>query len=162
VEAPLAPDRERGVGARRPAPDGMRRPRGVVRLTSALALVLVAAAPPAVLAGHGFGLDVPQVSPRLLKRLLDQREVVVLVDVRPADAYRKSRLPGARSVPLGDLERRAGEIPRAGLVVLYADVLVDMVEAQRVLQKRGHDNVEILEGGFAEWVKRGLPVEPGR
>jgi rhodanese-related sulfurtransferase len=163
VEGPLAPDREPGVGARRPASDGTRSPRGVVvGLTFALALVLVAAAPTAVPAGHGFGLDVPQVSPRLLKRLLDQREVVALVDLRPAEAYRKGCLPGARSVPLGDLARRAGEIPRAGRVVLYADVLVDMVEAQRVLQKRGHDNVEILEGGFAEWVKRGLPVEPGR
>ncbi len=83
-------------------------------------------------------------------------------NVRPAEAYRKGCLPGARSVPLGDLARRAGEIPRAGRVVLYADILVEMVEAQRLLQKRGHDNVEILEGGFAEWVKRGLPVEPGR
>jgi rhodanese-related sulfurtransferase len=165
VEGPLAADRQRGVGARRhrPAPFRTRSPRpGVVGVTTALAFVLLAATPTRVLAGHGFGVDVPQVSPYLLKRLLGTREVVALVDLRPADAYRKSHLPGARSVPLGDLARRAGEIPRAGRVVLYADVLVDMVEAHRLLQKRGYDNVEILEGGFAEWLKRGLPLEPGR
>jgi rhodanese-related sulfurtransferase len=116
--------------------------------------------PTAAPAAHGFGLDVPQISARLLKRLLDQREPVVIVDLRSVEAYRKSRLPGARSLPLRELERRSGEIPQGGRVVLYADVLVEMVEAQRLLQKRGHDNVEILEGGFAEWVSRGFPVEP--
>ena len=124
--------------------------------------MLLATAPARVPAGHGFGVDVPQVSPSRLRHLLETRAVTILVDLRPADAYRKSRLPGARSMPLGDLERRAGGIPRAGRVVVYADVLVDMVEAHRALQKRGHDNVEILEGGFAEWVRRGLPLEAGR
>lgn len=165
MEGPLAAHRQRVVGARRrrAAPGATRNPRpGVISAAVALAVVLVAIAPARGIAGHGFGIDVPRVSPSLLRHLLEARAVTVLVDLRPVDAYRKSRLPGARSMPLPDLERRAGEIPRAGRVVLYADVLVDMVEAHRALQKRGHDNVEILEGGFAEWVRRGLPLEPGR
>ena len=165
MEGPLAAHPRQGVGAyrRRAAPGATRSPpRGAIGAAAALALVLLAAAPARVLGGHGFGVDVPRVSPSLLKLLLEARAVSALVDLRPADAYRKSRLPGARSMPLPDLERRAGEIPRAGRVVVYADVLVDMVEAHRALQKRGHDNVEILEGGFAEWVRRGLPLEPGR
>ena len=133
-----------------------------IGVMTALTLVLLAAEPTRVVAGHGFGVDVPRVSPYLLKRLLDTHEGVVLVDLRAVDDYRKKRLPGARSLPLADLGRRAGEIPRAGRVVLYADVLVDMVEALRALQKRGYDNVEILEGGFGEWIRRGLPLEPGR
>jgi rhodanese-related sulfurtransferase len=44
---------------------------------------------------------------------------VTLVDVRPEEEYRAGHLPGARSIPLGELRERLGELPRRGEVVAY-------------------------------------------
>jgi 3-mercaptopyruvate sulfurtransferase SseA len=43
----------------------------------------------------------------------------LLVDVRTADEFRDAHIVGAVNVPLEEIERRRGEIPRQGLVVLY-------------------------------------------
>jgi hypothetical protein len=39
-----------------------------------------------------------------------------VIDLRPVDAFRAGHLPRARSRPLGELKRRAAEIPRVGRV----------------------------------------------
>jgi rhodanese-related sulfurtransferase len=41
------------------------------------------------------------------------------VDVRSAEEFREQRIKDAVNVPLTDIERRFGEIPKQGLVVLY-------------------------------------------
>jgi hypothetical protein len=43
----------------------------------------------------------------------------VLVDVRSKEAYDASHAQGALSVPLSDLESRAGELPKNKLVITY-------------------------------------------
>jgi hypothetical protein len=43
----------------------------------------------------------------------------LLIDVRTADEFRDVRITGAVNIPLGEIERRRGEVPREGLVVLY-------------------------------------------
>ncbi len=43
----------------------------------------------------------------------------VLVDVRPKGAYDVSHAEGALSIPLSDLDSRAGELPKNKLVVTY-------------------------------------------
>jgi rhodanese-related sulfurtransferase len=45
---------------------------------------------------------------------------VVVVDVRAAEAYEAAHIPGARSVPLDQVESRAEELKKLGLpLVLY-------------------------------------------
>jgi rhodanese-related sulfurtransferase/DNA-binding transcriptional ArsR family regulator len=53
----------------------------------------------------------------LLRRI--RRGDVTLVDVRPAEEYRAGHLPGAHSIPLGELRGRLGELPRDREVVAY-------------------------------------------
>jgi hypothetical protein len=43
----------------------------------------------------------------------------VLVDVRSKDSYDASHAQGAISIPLGEIESRAGELPKDKLVVTY-------------------------------------------
>jgi rhodanese-related sulfurtransferase len=53
-------------------------------------------------------------------RLLDEgARRVLLIDVRSRPEYQARHIKGALSVPLNEIEQRAGEIPRQGLVVLY-------------------------------------------
>jgi hypothetical protein len=54
-----------------------------------------------------------------LKRLLDGRARVDVIDVRTASEYAELHIRGARSIPLRLLPDRVKEIPRIGLVVFY-------------------------------------------
>lgn len=92
---------------------------------------------------------------------------VTLLDVRPSPEYRAGHIPGARSVPLGELADRMAELPGGLPVVAYCRgrYCVFAPAAVRALQRRGVHAAR-LEDGFPEWRRAGLPVavgqEPGR
>ena len=53
------------------------------------------------------------------KKLYDSKQVVV-VDVREANSFAAGHIPGARSVPLNQVEGRAAELKKLGKpIVLY-------------------------------------------
>ena len=55
-----------------------------------------------------------------LKRLLDAKENVILIDVRNQLDYNLGHLPGAISMPFPDgIEARHQTLPPDGLIVLY-------------------------------------------
>ena len=55
-----------------------------------------------------------------LKRLLDAKEKVTLVDVRGQSHYNFGHIPGAVSMPFPDgIEARHQTLPPDGLIVLY-------------------------------------------
>ncbi|MDI7268368.1 MAG: metalloregulator ArsR/SmtB family transcription factor [Myxococcota bacterium] len=85
---------------------------------------------------------------------------VTLLDVRPVEEYRAGHLPGAVSVPLGELERRLAELPRDREVVAYCrgPYCVMAVEAVDLLRARGFQAIR-MEEGVPDWRARGLPVE---
>jgi rhodanese-related sulfurtransferase len=111
-------------------------------------------------AGHGIGGPVLAIPPEYAKRLLDEGDRPIFVDLRPAAELQRGRLPGARSVPLRELPRRYEEIPRRGRVVLYCACPLEEVQAAyQFLRDQGYRNVSVLEEGFPGWVQRGYPVE---
>ncbi len=133
----------------------MRRQTGSIAFL-ALAGALVAG--PAG-AAHGTAGPLPLVPASELKAELDSGRRPLLVDLRPSDAYRQGRLPGARSIPIRELRRRYVELPR-GRIVLYCDCPKEELEAAyRFLVDRGAERVDALQEGFAGWVGRGYPVE---
>jgi rhodanese-related sulfurtransferase len=81
---------------------------------------------------------------------------------RPALEYRQGHIPGARSVPVDELERRLAELPRDRDVVAYCrgPYCVYADEAAELLQSHGF-SVRRLEEGFQEWRAAGLPVAAG-
>jgi rhodanese-related sulfurtransferase/DNA-binding transcriptional ArsR family regulator len=94
-----------------------------------------------------------------LRRLMKD-ESVTLLDVRPELEYDQGHIPGARSIPVADLERRLAELPRDRAVVAYCrgPFCVYADEAAQLLRQRGFQ-VRRLEEGFPEWRSAGLPVE---
>lgn len=128
-------------------------------LLGALALVALTALPAA--GSHPQSGPVLTIDPASLLRLRAEQQLVVLIDVRPPDAYARGRLPGARSIPLDALVPRRAEVTTEAIVVLYGMNTVDeAAPAARYLRGTGHANVFVLEGGFAGWQARGLGVEP--
>jgi rhodanese-related sulfurtransferase len=129
------------------------------RLLGALALVALTALPAA--GSHPQSGPVLTIDPASLLRLRAEQQPVVLIDVRPPDAYARGRLPGARSIPLDTLVPRRAEVAAGAIVVLYGMATVDeAAPAARYLRGTGHAAVFVLEGGFAGWRARGLGVEP--
>lgn len=53
-----------------------------------------------------------------LRRAMERGEAVV-VDVRGQVEYNAGHIKGARSIPLGVINQRAGELPRDKLIVTY-------------------------------------------
>jgi rhodanese-related sulfurtransferase len=53
------------------------------------------------------------------KMLTEGTRKVVLIDVRSKPEYQARHIKGALSVPLNEIEQRAAEVPRQGMVVLY-------------------------------------------
>jgi rhodanese-related sulfurtransferase len=123
------------------------------------ALVALALAALLAEAAHGPAGPLPLLAAAELKAQLDAGRRPFLIDQRPLDAFRQGRLPGARSIPLRELRRRYGEIPR-GRLVIYCDCPRDELEAAyRFLVDQGAEQIAALEGGFAGWTARGYPVE---
>ena len=92
---------------------------------------------------------------------------VTVLDVRPAEEYEAGHIPGARSIPVGELAERLKEIPRNREVVAYCrgPYCVMAVEAVELLRRKGF-RAHRMEQGVADWRARGWrvsgPNRPGR
>ena len=110
-------------------------------------------------AGHAPGATFPTLRSDAVKRLLDVREPVVLVDMRKPAEYGAGHLPGAISLPITDLERRYREIPKGPRVVLYCSCpLEEMGSVHAFLSSLGWKNHVVLEDGFDGWYKSQYPI----
>ncbi len=86
--------------------------------------------------------------------------LVTVLDVRPKDEYEMEHLPGAKNIPLEELESRLSEIADAQEVIAYCrgPYCVLSYEAVAALRKRGI-RARRLEDGVPEWRAAGLPLE---
>ncbi len=94
----------------------------------------------------------------LLERSRDG--LVTVLDVRPKDEFAMEHLPGAKNIPLEELETRLSEIDPAQEVIAYCrgPYCVLSFEAVAALRQRGI-KARRLEDGLPEWRAAGLPVE---
>ncbi len=97
-----------------------------------------------------------------LLRRVKNGEVTVL-DVRPSEEYEAGHIPGALSIPLGELKARLKELPRVREVVAYCrgPYCVMAVEAVELLRTKGF-KAHRMEQGVVDWRARGWRVERGR
>lgn len=109
---------------------------------------------------HGAGLD--GVGQADLIRKVRTGEVTVL-DVRPGPEFESGHLPGAISVPLGELKKRLREVPRHREVVAYCrgPYCVMATEAVRLLRGAGY-RAQAMHHGVSEWRAKGWRVAAGK
>ena len=65
----------------------------------------------------GRALGATEMAPEAVKQALDGGQKVVIIDVRPAEAFEKETLPGAIHIPLADVEKRLSEFPQDTIFV---------------------------------------------
>ncbi len=85
---------------------------------------------------------------------------VTVLDVRPEQEYRAGHIPGARSVPVSELQKRFQELPKNREIVAYCrgPHCVMAIEAVELLRKRGF-RARRMEQGVMEWRARGWRIE---
>jgi rhodanese-related sulfurtransferase len=101
---------------------------------------------------------------RDIKRRLDSREKLTLVDVREDNEWARGHLPGAVHLGKGIIERDIEEaLPdKDAPLVLYCGGGFRSALVADNLQKMGYTNVISMDGGWRGWTTAGYPIEkPG-
>lgn len=88
-----------------------------------------------------------------------QSEAATFVDVREPEEWAAGHIPGAIHIPLGDLSRRADEIPTDGRIVTVCRVGQRSLTAVDILEAKGRKDVKSMAGGMVEWAQNGRPIE---
>jgi sulfur-carrier protein adenylyltransferase/sulfurtransferase len=96
-------------------------------------------------------IDTLQLAELLAKKHPDD---LTLLDVRQPREYAAGHLPGAKSIPLGELEQRLGELDARTTVVVYCAVGLRSRGAAALLGDAGFGRVYNLTGGLQAWQGR--------
>lgn len=94
-------------------------------------------------------------------------EGAVLVDARAAELYAEGHLPGARSLPLAEMDEQLAAfrqtVPADAVVITYCNGYgcPDSFDQGVRLLQSGWRDVRVFEGGYPEWRDAGLPLEQG-
>ncbi len=134
---------------------------GILLLALGAALLSIA---PIIEAAHDAEDVVDMVTPERVKFYLDNKEALVIIDLRTTKEFQERRLPGARSIPMKELENNLKAIPRSGRVILYCDCpqATLIQDAFQVLKDdHGYRNIAIMPEGIKGWLQRKFPVASG-
>jgi rhodanese-related sulfurtransferase len=104
---------------------------------------------------------IQEVDFRDIKRRLDTRDKITLVDVREESEWAQGHLPGAVHLGKGVIERDVEQAfpDKDAPLVLYCGGGYRSALAADNLQKMGYTNVISMDGGWRGWTDAGFPVE---
>ena len=104
------------------------------------------------------------ISPRELQRRLAAGQPGCLLDVRSPGEYATAHVPGARLLPLDELDPAAFQRERAGDGSPVYVICQSGGRARRAIEKLERAGVTggvLVEGGTQAWLEAGLPVNRG-
>ena len=91
---------------------------------------------------------------------LDGDGAVFLLDVREPYEFNSAHIAVATLIPLGQLQKRAPELPAGGEIIVVCQSGSRSGSAVNFLRKSGLNALN-LEGGMMAWMRAGLPVVRG-
>ena len=104
--------------------------------------------------------EIREVSVADVKRSLDERSPIRLIDVRESEEFAAGKIPGAVSIPRGFLELRIEEkAKRDEPLILYCAGGTRSALAAKTLREMGYENVASMAGGYNRWSDSGFAVE---
>ncbi len=105
------------------------------------------------------GAGVPEIQVEELKRRLDAKEDLFVLDVREPHEYRICNL-GGHLIPLNDLPKRVNELDSSREIVVHCKMGGRSAKAVAFLQQAGFSKVHNLAGGINAWAERVDPKVP--
>lgn len=91
---------------------------------------------------------------------IQNRDDVVLIDVREQAEYDEKHIPNVTLIPLGTLADRLTEIPTDKTVIVTCRSGNRSGQATDYLRQQGFTNVHNMLGGIVAWEEAGYSVEP--
>jgi rhodanese-related sulfurtransferase len=106
---------------------------------------------------------VPEISPTEVLRRINRKEFLYLIDVREEHEWVKARIPRARHLGKGVIERDIESLIRDvnAPIVLYDGGGMRSLLAADGLRRMGYTNVMSMAGGIRAWHKLNYLLEPG-
>jgi len=92
------------------------------------------------------------------KALLEKNRNIYLLDVRTPEEFRQARLKGAVLIPISEIERRLGEIPRNRTIVVYCAVGSRSNMVAGFLAEKGYREVYNVADGIVGLYRNGFPI----
>jgi hydroxyacylglutathione hydrolase len=104
--------------------------------------------------------EVEQISPADLRRMIEEREDLQVLDVRRTAEYAAGHAPRAESAPLGSrLREEARRLDPARPVAVICAGGYRSSAATSLLRPLGFRRLYNVEGGTSAWLAAGYPVE---
>lgn len=92
------------------------------------------------------------------KALLEKNRNIFLLDVRTPEEFSQARLKGAVLIPISEIERRLGEIPRNRTIVVYCAVGSRSNMVAGFLAEKGYREVYNVADGIVGLYRNGFPI----
>jgi rhodanese-related sulfurtransferase len=105
--------------------------------------------------------NVPEMHVEELKRRIDAKSDIVVVDVREPDEYKSGNI-GGQLIPLNDLPKRLSELDPSKETVVHCRGGGRSSKAVEFLQAQGFQNVKNLAGGILTWAEKIDPNLKGK
>ena len=100
-----------------------------------------------------------EISSTEAQAMLAKNKQLFLLDVRTPEEYRQAHIRDARLIPITELERRIGEIPKDRTVIVYCAVGSRSRSAVGLLAQRGIRDLYTMKDGIVGWYRNGYPVD---
>src|SRR5580692_11608922 len=105
------------------------------------------------------GAGLPEIQVEELKRRLDAKEDLFVLDVREPHEYQICNI-GGHLIPLNDLPNRVNELDSSKEIVVHCKMGGRSAKAVAFLQQSGFTKVHNLAGGITAWSERVDPKVP--
>jgi adenylyltransferase/sulfurtransferase len=103
---------------------------------------------------------VPEIGPREVKKMIDEKQSFVLIDVREPHEFQICRIPGSTLIPLGEIPKRMHELDSASEIVVHCRSGQRSAKAVEFLMKAGFQKIHNLKGGILAWSDQVDPSVP--
>lgn len=105
-----------------------------------------------------FGPSAPNLTADQLSEKMRVGRHPLVLDVRQPDEFRQGHISGAKLIPLNELQRRMGELPKGREIVCVCASGNRSSSASAALVKAGFTAFN-MQGGMLAWRRAKLPVQ---
>jgi len=95
-----------------------------------------------------------------LKRRLDRKEDIFILDVRNPPEYAICQIPGSKLLPLPELPQRFAELDKNREIIVHCKSGMRSAKAVQFLREQGFTKLKNLKGGILAWAEQIDPTMP--
>jgi len=107
------------------------------------------------------GSDITTVDAKDVKKLLDENQNIIILDVRTPMEVKNGRIPQSINIPLDEIEERVEKALPDKKKSIYAYCLSGSrsIFAAALLKKMGYSNVFNVQSGMLSWRANKFPID---